>query len=98
MCFDEIQWANVFPYRDREVLVARLATGWMVRADGRTAEARTLIEAFEHLLGGRSTESHEHHVVLTALSRDIERRAQRPLRNHRAALPAGQSSMTPTTS
>ena len=78
MRFEEIQWAHVFPYRDREVLVARLAAGWLVMADGRTAQARTLIDAFENLRGGRSTEADEHDVVLTALSRDLRDRSSVP--------------------
>jgi hypothetical protein len=49
--------------------VTGLADGWRVEIDGKSAEAKTVIDAFEALLGQPARDS-ELQVVLAALARD----------------------------
>ena len=69
MSTGEIRWANVFPYREGEVVVTRLAKGWQLSTDDRDVQARTLIEAFEQL-GGSDLTRAELDLVLAVLSHD----------------------------
>lgn len=46
-----IQWHRSFPHHGGAVSITRLSRGWRVSKDGREAEARSLIEAFEDVRG-----------------------------------------------
>jgi hypothetical protein len=63
------RWRQVFPYRGGNVVVERLPMEWRVELGEEEARARSLVSAFEALLGRPAADS-ELDVVLLALARD----------------------------
>ena len=63
------RWETRFPYRGGRAAVTRLADGWRVEIEGKSAEAKTVIDAFEVLLGQPARDP-ELQVVLAAIVRD----------------------------
>lgn len=63
-----VLWTRELPYRSTTVRVGRLLGGWRLTLAGtRTVERRTLVEAFEDLLG-RNAGREELAVMLTVLT------------------------------
>jgi len=62
-----VLWRGVIPYREGAARVERLPSGWRLTLGAETVERRTLVEAFEEILG-RTAGSDEVGVVLTALA------------------------------
>jgi hypothetical protein len=60
---------QTFPYREGSVIVARLEDGWRLGLETKEVEARTLVDAFEELLGNRPQDP-EMRVVIAALAWD----------------------------
>jgi hypothetical protein len=60
-------WEQTFPYRGGEVVVTRLQNHWRVCLGGKVAEAKTVVEAFEGLLGQHAGDP-ELQIVLAALA------------------------------
>ena len=59
-------WARELPYRSTHALVERLAHGWRLTLHADSVERRTLVDAFEALLG-RNAGNDELAVVIAAL-------------------------------
>ena len=67
---DTVLWSQVYEFGSSSVVVVRLEKGWRVElAAGRSVERRSLIEAFDDLLGHR-VGGDEMKVVLAALTAD----------------------------
>ena len=67
---DTVLWSQVYEYSSTSVRVARLTKGWRLeRPGGRAVERRSLVEAFDELLGHR-VGGDEMKVVLAALTAD----------------------------
>ena len=62
-----VVWARELAYRSTAVVVERLAHGWRLTLNSNTVERRTLVDAFEALLG-RNAGNDELAVVLAALA------------------------------
>jgi hypothetical protein len=60
-------WEQTFPYRGGEVLVTRLQNSWRITLGGKAAEAKTVVDAFEELLGQHAGDP-ELDIVLAALA------------------------------
>jgi len=60
-------WARQLPYRSTHIVVERLPRGWRLTLNSSAVEERTLVEAFETLLG-RNAREDELAVVVAALA------------------------------
>jgi hypothetical protein len=69
------RWSELFPYRDGRVTVQRFTNGWRVELGRKSAQASTVVGAFEALLG-RPARDAELDVVLAALARDRARQSK----------------------
>jgi hypothetical protein len=67
-------WHESFPYGRSAVAVTRLPSEWQISLGGRVVTSRSLVDAFESLLG-RSAAQDELRVVLAALARDRDGRS-----------------------
>jgi hypothetical protein len=63
------RWEEPFPYRGGQVTVRRFTDGWRIHLEGREAQDKTLVGAFEAMLRRRAGDL-ELDVVLAALARD----------------------------
>lgn len=62
-------WHKSFPYRNGDVVVTRIPGGWQIVFDGKQAEAKMLVDAFEVLLKRKALHD-EMRVVVAALAWD----------------------------